>query len=355
MISHRPETILLSSLSEDQRALFTAFAGRSPFAAYQQSLAWAENAPRRAGTHFLFFLCSQGGETIGAAVVRCGRMGPLARLATVQRGPIVHDVERLGEVLAALKRALAEAGFTSLVAAPRMDGAARGAALGHLHEVGFVQLPAHDQSLHVVTGKIGLAAAEDAIFASFKQRGRRQIRNAAKQGVEVRPAATAADLAAYQAVTDDFRRRKADYDSKGQPDVAAQARIVAANGGAILLAERGGEVIGGHAFAVQGGEAIWLSMATSNADPSIPRSYLLLWEAMRAARELGCRSYDLAGMSDAGEEGTGRDQFKDAFEPERVELVRAHAVALKPLRHAIFFTARQAYRRWRSGVKAKAK
>jgi lipid II:glycine glycyltransferase (peptidoglycan interpeptide bridge formation enzyme) len=95
----------------------------------------------------------------------------------------------------------------------------------------------------------------------------------------------------------------------------------------------------------QGGDAIWLAMATDD-DPKAARSYLLIWEAVRRAREMGLAAFDLAGVSPDGET-TGRDQFKQAFAPVREELLAAHVRALRPLRHAVFFTARQAWRRLR--------
>jgi lipid II:glycine glycyltransferase (peptidoglycan interpeptide bridge formation enzyme) len=110
----------------------------------------------------------------------------------------------------------------------------------------------------------------------------------------------------------------------------------------MLVAEAGGRIVGFHSFVRQGKSAIWLAMATDD-DPEAPRSYLLLWEAVRRARAMGLASYDLAGLS-GDEEATGRDQFKQAFAPVREELLPAHVAALRPLRHAIFFTARQLYR-----------
>jgi lipid II:glycine glycyltransferase (peptidoglycan interpeptide bridge formation enzyme) len=58
---------------------------------------------------------------------------------------------------------------------------------------------------------------------------------------------------------------------------------------------------------------------------------------------VGLDFYDLAGLS-PDEEGTGRDQFKQAFAPEREALLPAHVTALRPLRHLVFFNLRQAYR-----------
>jgi lipid II:glycine glycyltransferase (peptidoglycan interpeptide bridge formation enzyme) len=313
----------------------------SPFAACQQTRAWAQNAPRSRRHQYFYFLCRDGGELIGSAVIRRSRLAPGVSVATVQRGPVVADVARLEAVVHALKGALKAAGFATMVAGPRVPGEQGYQVEAPLARCGFRPLPASSQSLHIVTGKIPLQESEDEILAGFKQRGRRSIRKVAASGVTVRDVGTA-DLPACRALIADFQARRPDYDVAGQLDIDAQARLIEAEGGAILVAEAEGRLVGFHSFVRQGESAIWLGMATDD-DPQAPRSYLLLWEAVRRAKALGLSSYDLAGLS-PDDEATGRDQFKQAFAPVREELLPAHVAALRPLRHAIFFTARQIYR-----------
>ncbi|HEV2746190.1 MAG TPA: GNAT family N-acetyltransferase [Allosphingosinicella sp.] len=353
--------MLSPELSLADQAAFEAFVAASPYGACQQTRAWAANVPKSRRQDYLLFLCREGEAVVGAGAVRRSRLGPFARLATLQRGPVVDRVERLGAVASALKQALRDNGCSTLVLGPRIGGDGREEALRALSDQGFARLPERGQSLHIVTGTIDLRPGEDAILAGFKQRGRRQIRNASKQGVSVRPASSGPDVEAYQRVLGEFQRLRPDYDTRGLPDAFQQAAIVRANGGAILLAEKDGEVIGGHAFVVQGGDAMWLSMATLDSDPSVPRAYLLLWEAIRLARQMGCRRYDLAGLAGGGEDAgggsgdggeAGRDQFKTAFAPAVDKLVPAHVAPLRPLRHLLFFNARQYYRTVRNRMRA---
>ena len=337
----RPKTVLARILGKEDADAFDAFVRASPCAAYQQSRAWAREAPRSGRHDYLLFLCRDRGETIGTAVVRRSRLAPGAALATVQRGPVVAQPGRLGTVLPELKATLRSAGFCSLVVGPRIAGESRGKAEAALAACGFRPLPRSTQALHTVTGTIPLAGTDDEVLAGFKQRGRRAIRKVATIGVSVRDA-TDADYPACRDLLARFHARRPDYDVKGQLDIDAQARLISAEGGGMLVAEHEGRLVGWHSFVRQGRDAIWLGMATDD-DPQAPRSYLLLWEAIRRARALGIARYDLAGLS-AADESTGRDQFKQAFSPEREDLLPAHVVALRPLRHAIFFTARQLYR-----------
>jgi lipid II:glycine glycyltransferase (peptidoglycan interpeptide bridge formation enzyme) len=335
------KTVLTQVLSEEDRDAFDEAVGAGPFPAYQQTRAWAENAPRSARHDFLYFLCRDGEETIGAAVVRRTRLAPGAALATVQRGPIVLDPQRLETVLAQLKSALRASGFSTVVANPRIANDMRHEAAQALARCGFQTLPASSQSLHTATGIIPLYPTEEEIFARLKQRGRRSIRKVETKGVTVREAVEA-DLAACRKLRAEFHARRPGYEAAGQPDIDAQARLIAAEGGAMLVAEADGRLVGCHSFLRQGQRAIWLGMAIED-DPQTPRSYLLVWEALRHARALGLTHYDLAGLSEEGE-ATGRDQFKQAFAPEREELLPAYVAALRPLRHALFFNLRQLYR-----------
>jgi lipid II:glycine glycyltransferase (peptidoglycan interpeptide bridge formation enzyme) len=336
----RPKTVLTRFLSEDDAEAFDAFVRVSPFAAYQQTRAWAAHARRSRRHDFLYFLCREGPETIGSAIVRRTRLAPGGALGTLQRGPVVADAERFETVLTALKSALRQAGISTVIAGPRAVGATRAAAAQALARCGFLPLPASSQALHTVTGTIALEGTEADILARFKQRGRRSIRKSA-EAASVREAEEA-DLSRCQELLDDFHARRPDYDVAGQPDIEAQARLVAAEGGAMLVAEAQGRLVGCHSFVRQGQRAIWLGMATDD-DPHAPRSYLLVWEAVRRGRAMGLSHYDLAGLS-AESEANGRDQFKEAFAPEREELLPAHVAPLRPLRHAIFFTLRQLYR-----------
>lgn len=345
--------VLDQELDAADVADFDRFVADSRYAAYQQTRAWAAIAPRARGQDWLYLRCRDGEQLVAAGVVRRRWLSPNRWLATLQRGPIVHDAAMLGAILPVLNATLAAAGCCSVQLAPRVRGRDLPIMAEALRATGFSALPAARQPLHGATGIVWLDKPEAEVLAGFKQRGRRQLKAAAKAGVTVRRADGDADIAAYQRAIDAFRAAHPGYDMGGLPDAAGQARLIAASGGAMLLAERDGAVIGGHAFVRQADEAIWLSLATSGDDPSVPRSYPLLWEAMRTARAMGCVGYDLAGMPvdephDAGE--ASRAQFKSAFAPTRRILPPMQVAALRPLSHLVLFGARQAYRDLRGRI-----
>jgi lipid II:glycine glycyltransferase (peptidoglycan interpeptide bridge formation enzyme) len=344
-----PTVTLQHVLDVAEADAFDAFVRAAPFAAYQQTRAWTAAAPRHARRGWLFFICRLGDEIIGAGVVRSTRLAMGAWLATLQRGPVVHDPARLPMVLAALGDALKRAGCCSVQLAPRVRGRPLPLIAEAMRAAGYVPLAADRQSLHHTTGIVWLDKPDADILAGFKQRARRAIRAADKAGITVRAVAGEDDLDRYQQLLDRFAAERQGYDMTGQPDAGGQAQLVERCGGAMLLAERDGVAVGAHAFVRQGDEAIWLSLVTLDRDGASP-GYPLLWHAMRAAAAMGCVGYDLAGLPegeprDAGE--AGRVQFKTAFAPHRRIMPPMQMRVLHPLRHTVLYGAREAYRQMR--------
>ncbi|MEH3048574.1 lipid II:glycine glycyltransferase FemX [Sphingomonas adhaesiva] len=338
---------LTTLASSDEAAAFDAFLRDAPFAAYQQTRGWAAAAPGSPRRGWRWFFHHDARGPVGAAVIRTTRLGFGRWLATIQRGPIVHDPARFAETLSALLDALRDAGCCTVQLAPRVRGRALPVMTEAMRGHGFV--PLAQQSLHQATGIVWLDKPEAEILAGFRQRARRALRSADKAGITVRAIDGADDLLTYQRVLDDFAATRPEYDTAGLPDAEGQAALVAACGGALLLAERDGVAIGAHAFVRQADEAIWLSLATADRDGASP-GYPLLWEGMRRARAMGCVGYDLAGLPldeprDAGE--AGRVQFKSAFAPHRRVMPPMQMAVLDPVAHHLLFGARQAYRAWR--------
>jgi len=64
----------------------------------------------------------------------------------------------------------------------------------------------------------------------------------------------------------------------------------------LLAAWHEGELLAGIFVAITGDRATYLYGASSNHKRNLMASYAIQWEAMRLAREAGCRSYDLFGI-----------------------------------------------------------
>jgi lipid II:glycine glycyltransferase (peptidoglycan interpeptide bridge formation enzyme) len=339
--------LLLDALDNDQREMLDGFVLASRYAAYQQTSVWADIQMRQCGARYRYFLCEEKGALIGTALIREVRMSPFHWMAKIVRGPIVHDIAKLGRVIVALKESLATLGCCAIQLAPRVRGRDVAMAAETIRIGEGVPMPLGQQSLHVSTGIVWLDKPEEQILAGFKQRARRQLRKAETSGQTVRLADPddPADIALYQSILDSFYATRPHYASRDLPDALSQTQLIKHMGGALLIAETEGVPTGGHCFVRQADEAIWLSMPTVDAGAAVPRAYGLLWEAMRTARAMGCIGFDLAGLPleiALDENASGRLQFKRSFNPHRRIMVPVNSIVLKPAAHGLLFNARRA-------------
>jgi hypothetical protein len=173
-------------------------------------------------------------------------------------------------------------------------------------------------------------------------------------GLSVRSARDLEDAMRYAPVLEEFHRSRA-LSLEAVPSVEDQWRMTR-RGGVFLLAEHGGRVVGGHVVVADGSRGFWLSLASLDDVPGLPRNYLLLWEAMRACRDQGLTSYDMAGAPEPDRMERGevaadeleRFQFKRAFSPEIEPLVPLAVLPIRPFEHRLLYGLRGAYREWAS-------
>lgn len=164
---------------------------------------------------------------------------------------------------------------------------------------------------------------EDAeLLGSMKSKTRYNVRLSARRGVKV-GRGEIRDLPAWYEIYRDTSTRKGIFVAD-RAYFKALVTLAAADAGtkaAFLVARYGGELIGGILVAADGAEAIYLYGATSYAHRHLMSSYALQWEAVRWARGLGCRVYDLHGIppnQDLSHPMHGLYRFKTGFGGRKV-------------------------------------
>jgi peptidoglycan pentaglycine glycine transferase (the first glycine) len=344
---------LSAALAPDERDAFAAFVAGSPAASHQQMPVWPDIVPASPLHRYRFLTCRRGGALVTTDVLRFPPVLPGRHLVNLPRGPVVHDPGLLGEGLEALAGIARKAGGISVTVNPRWsveDMEATGAVLAHQ---GFQPLPARDQKMHTATGLIDLAPEPDAILAGLKQRCRRSIRTGEKSGLVLRRLTRADDLGPYATFWRDFTRRKG-FDTGGIPDLPGQLALTEHLGGAVVVAEHGGECVGLLTSVRHGDRGYFLAGASSDRHPAIPKTYVTLWHSLLIMREMGCRAYDLAGMPEhepRDEDERNRMQFKQAFNPRHVRLCARHIKVLRPVEHAVCFDLLRGLRQLRGRVR----
>jgi peptidoglycan pentaglycine glycine transferase (the first glycine) len=162
---------------------------------------------------------------------------------------------------------------------------------------------------------LDLRKSEDEVLAAMKQKTRYNIRLAARKGVQVRQGEVAELPMLYKmyagtAVRDEFVIRHEDYYLK------TWREFIEADMAKILIAEVENQPIAALIlFHFNGTARYMFGMSTENSRDLMP-NYLLQWEAMRLARQLGCHTYDMWGAPEVFDESDsmwGVYRFKEGF------------------------------------------
>jgi len=230
---------------------------------------------------------------------------------TVKRAISDDSVKRLGEVTADARNPAGAEVVAALQAAGwRAQIAGDGFSAGQPQYVFQVPLSGRD---------------EDAVLAGMNQLWRRNIKKAAKSGVEVR-VGSAEDLPAFHsmyaetAARDRFTPRPLAYFQQMFRAMSAEdpARI------RLYLAHHDGELVAATTW-VRVGTHVWYSYGASSTDKRDVRgSNAVQWQMIRDAMTTGATVYDLRGITDtlaADDPHIGLIQFKVGTGGEAVEYV----------------------------------
>lgn len=331
-------SITVRPISTDDHLSFIAERGSASFL---QTPAWASVKPEWRGESIGFF---DGNTLVGAGLVLYRQLPKLKRyLAYLPEGPVLDwergDVEeqldalvryarknkafavRIGPWLThrtwlkdTVKDAIADADVTRLSQVTPDETSTVGTRtirlLEHLgwkspgDEEGFAagqpkfnfQLPLRNED--------GSSKSDDELLKGMNQQWRRNIKKAAKSGVEVR-LGDRADLARFHKVyeetaeRDEFTGRSLAYFETMWDALRAEdpSRM------RLYLAEHEGDVIAATTM-VRVGEHAWYSYgASTNAKRDVRGSNAIQWQMIQDSRDEGCAVYDMRGIV----EGVGAD------------------------------------------------
>jgi lipid II:glycine glycyltransferase (peptidoglycan interpeptide bridge formation enzyme) len=160
---------------------------------------------------------------------------------------------------------------------------------------------------------INLFHSDDELLRCMKQKTRYNIRLAQKKGVTVR-VGTADDLPMLYrmytetSVRDGFLIREEGYYQTVWRTFGYSSRVAHSQSTPfheLLIAEVDGEPVGAVSMFYFAGQAIYLfGMSRDEQREKMP-NYLLQWEAMRRAKVLGCKIYNLWGAPNEFDESDG--------------------------------------------------
>ncbi|WP_295660602.1 peptidoglycan bridge formation glycyltransferase FemA/FemB family protein [uncultured Nocardioides sp.] len=327
-----------------------------PSASFLQTPAWAQVKPEWRSESVVW---EQDGHVVGSALVLYRQLPRLRRyLAYLPEGPVIDwesddlaawltplaaHLKRKGAFgvrmgppvvtrrwsAAQVKDGIANDAVRRLDDVPPLERDQTGAAVvSQLHELGWRPQAVEGGfaagqpqfNFHVpLAGR-----TEDDVLAAMNQQWRRNIKKAAKEGVEVTRGAGSADLKAFHdlyvhtAERDGFTPRPLSYFTTMYDALAAEDpdRIV------VHLARHGADLVAA-TVAIRVGAHAWYSYgASSTQKREVRGSNAIQWAMMGDALAAGCEIYDMRGITDtldADDPHVGLIQFKVGTGGQAVE------------------------------------
>ncbi len=362
---------------EEHRAFLRRWTGAGGHASFLQTPAWAAVKPEWRAESIGWF---RDQETVGAALVLYRQLPKVRRyLAYLPEGPVIgwddDDLVpwldpladhlrsqrafgiRIGPPVvtarwsaAQVKDGIADPAVDSLVGLPPASRSQAGArVVSQLTELGWRPLAvaggfAAGQPQFVfqvpLVGPDGEARSEDDVLAGMNQQWRRNIKKAAKSGVEVETG-TAADLKAFHelyahtAERDHFTPRSLSYFETMYESLGAEDpdRI------RLYLARHEGDVVASTLW-IRVGTHVWYSYGASSTEKRDVRgSNAIQWQMIRDAMAAGAEVYDLRGITDTLDEDdshVGLIRFKVGTGGEAVQYAGEWDLPLNRAVHAAF-------------------
>ncbi|HKJ27037.1 MAG TPA: peptidoglycan bridge formation glycyltransferase FemA/FemB family protein [Anaerolineales bacterium] len=183
------------------------------------------------------------------------------------------------------------------------------------------------------TMQVDLTVDDDDLLMAMKSKTRYNVRLAGRKGVEVRRGGALDfemlyNMYAETAVRDGFTIRGKDYYQ------AVWQTFFEAGMLTPLIAEVEDEPVAGLMLFHFGETAYYLHGMSLDLHRNLMPTYLLQWEAMQAAKEQGCRVYDLWGAPNEFDETDsmwGVYRFKQGFNARELRTIGAWDKPLRPL------------------------
>ncbi len=209
-------------------------------------------------------------------------------------------------------------------------------------KLGVVKAP-RDIQLNVATVIVDLAATEEDILNSFKQKTRYNVRLAEKKGVTVEAVeATDANCQTMYDLMKATRDRAGfflrDY---GYFSHFWQSHQMAWRG-QLFFAHYEGQVLAGDFATYLGGKGLYKDGGSIRAHSELQAPYLLQWRVMQWLKEHGVTEYDLHGTPPASEienpnhPFAGLARFKTGFNAEITQFIGTYDQVLDVRKYAIW-------------------
>lgn len=187
-------------------------------------------------------------------------------------------------------------------------------------------------------GVLDLNKSEEEIMTGMRQRLRRALRKAAKNGITVEKSTDPKDIHEFYQIQLQTAGRH-EFVAFSEDFFTKQFAALAKNGEAVLYtAKYQGETLAQNFMIFYGNEASYHYGVSSELGTKYSGAPLLHMEAMRDARERGIKRYNFWGIVEEDETHHrfyGVSCFKRGFGVDELRYTPAHDLVLKPAKYAV--------------------
>ena len=298
----------ITHVSPDRREEWNALAAGETSFALLQSWAWGE-FKENLGWKAFRIAAEVDGRIVAAAQLLIKPVpGRLASVAYVPRGPVGQwlDDAIAGQLLDEVHRVARRHRAVFLRVEPAQPDDSSAAPV--LAALGFRESPATNQPRATIL--VDLTPDLDDVLARMHKKTRYNIRLAARHGVVVRDG-DASDLEMAHGLLR-VTAKRGRFGARSRRYYERELATFAEHGNyRFLVATHEGEPLAVNISAAFGSRAAYIHGASSDEHRALMPNYLLMWEAMRWAKDRGCESFDLWGIPDE----VGRLATQDSTTP----------------------------------------
>lgn len=188
---------------------------------------------------------------------------------------------------------------------------------------------------------VGLEGTEEQLLINMKPKTRYNVNLAQRKKVTVREGGKDDLLVLWQMMLETASRNK--FRLYPQSYYLKMFEVLNPNFLKILIAEYQGKPLAGMFLTFYSDTATYLHGGSSNSNKDAMAPYLLHWEAMRLAKDLGYKFYDFGGISYESELAhawAGISRFKKGFDGFEVRNPGAYDLIFSPVWYNVYKQAR---------------
>jgi len=186
---------------------------------------------------------------------------------------------------------------------------------------------------------INLNKSEDELLKSFSSKTRYNIRLAERKGVVIKEDNSDKSFNEYLRLTLDTSKRQGFYAHNERYHRLMwkilrldMSRLRQAPIAHLLTATYKKEIISTWILFVYDKFLYYPYGASSDKHKNVMANNLMMWEAIKFGKKLGCTSFDLWGR----EEGKGFTKFKEGYNPQVVEFIGSWDLIIKPALYRVY-------------------